>query len=142
MAQAYADGLRRLMAQREKLVSELEAYRNQISGLDLAIQLLSDTPMMESAALLNSGHKRQLGVTETLLELLREVGTAGLNAQLAAKIALERGVNLKRQSASSLLSRLKKEGTVVYEDGRYKLIEFSREAERLDEGAAQERRAA
>ena len=44
--------------------------------------------------------------------------------------AAERGLQLKRASVSSLLSQLKRDGTVIYENTRYKLKEFARRGER------------
>jgi hypothetical protein len=112
--------MRRVVEQRDQLLAEMEALRNKIAGLDIAIGLLS-----HSAADHDEERLRQEKVTDTLIELLREVGTQGLNAKTATDIAADRGLPLKRQSVSSLLSRLKKGGIVVYENGRYKLQKFS-----------------
>ena len=50
-----------------------------------------------------------------LLRLLDERGTYGVSAAIAADIARNRGVPIVRSSVSSLLSRLKNEGTVEYD---------------------------
>ena len=127
-------GVERLIERKSKLLSQIEAFRNQVAGLDIAINMLSDQSFGDDESIGGIGIEeaspstRHIGVTDALVSLLREVGAAGLNARVAAEIASERGLAVKRQSASSLLSRLKKDGTVVYEDGRYKLREFRRRA--------------
>jgi hypothetical protein len=114
----------RLIAQRDQLLAEMEALRNKIAGLELAISLLnSDIVDGEMGS-------EKINVKTTILDLLREAGTTGLNAQTAVEVGSRRGVKLDRGSVSSLLSRLKREGTLVYEDDRYKLKEFVQRAER------------
>ncbi len=112
--------MQRVIEQRENLMAEMETLRHKIEGLDIAIGLLNQAAPDESEQ-----RARQEHVTDTLIALLREVGTKGLNARTVADIAVDRGLPLKRQSVSSLLSRLKKDGAVVYENGRYKLPKFS-----------------
>ncbi len=119
MSPASKPELTRLLDHKSELVAKMEAMRNKIAGLDLAIGLLAgsvgSSPMASS---------RTSGVTETLINMLEQTGEEGLNAQTATELALRRGLHLRRQSLSSLLSRLKRQGTVVYEDGRYKLAKF------------------
>lgn len=55
----------------------------------------------------------------------RDVGTRGLNAQTAVDLANQRGVTLDRASVSSLLSRLKKDDVVVFDNEVYRLKEFA-----------------
>jgi DNA-binding IclR family transcriptional regulator len=56
-----------------------------------------------------------------VIELLEQVGRAGLNAGLAVEMAEAEGRELDRGSTSSLLSRLKADGTVEYDGDRYRL---------------------
>ena len=60
---------------------------------------------------------------------MREAGTTGLNAISAVEVANRRGLHLDRQSVASTLSRMKKDGEVVYNGDRYKLIQFASQAE-------------
>ncbi|PTE07441.1 hypothetical protein [Mesorhizobium helmanticense] len=60
-------------------------------------------------------------VKNLILALLQETGTAGLNAAIAVEMAEKRGQKLERGSASSLLSRLKSDGTITYDNDRYRL---------------------
>lgn len=114
----------RLLAERDRLLRQREALENQIAGLERAISLFDredvDPPQAQSS------HVRGK-VKSLVLDLLREVGTTGLNAQTATDLADRRGVSLGRDSVSSLLSRLKKDGVVSYDGDRYRLMEFSRQ---------------
>ena len=114
---------RRLLEERDRLLAEIEALRNRVQGLEIAIALVDgeDIPREETRKARNSGTKG------AILDLLMEAGTTGLNAANAIEIAGRRGQHLDRQSVSSLLSRLKRDKVVVYEDDRYKLIQFSKE---------------
>ena len=107
------------MKQREAFLAEMEALRNRLSGLDLAIQLITQGE--------NDGTERERGhgITSTILRLLTDAGAAGISAEGAVEAAARQGIELNRSSVSSLLSRLKRAGTVVYADKRYILKESS-----------------
>jgi hypothetical protein len=60
-------------------------------------------------------------VKKTILELLEQAGDAGLNATSAVETAARSGISLERGTVSSLLSRLKNEGVVVYDGSVYRL---------------------
>lgn len=112
----------RLLEERDRLLQELEALKHRIGGLELAISLLEkeddDQPGDET-----SGRGK---AKELLLDLLREVGTTGLNASTAVEIAARRGKKLARGTAASTLSRLKADGVVTHENDRYRLVEITR----------------
>lgn len=117
----------RLIQQRDQLLTEIEALRNKVAGLEMAIALFDDdrtTPALPE-------RRRRSGIKDTVLDLLNEVGTTGLNGAVAVEIAERRGIHLDRQSVSSLLSRLKADGVAVYEGQRYKLKQFSGTASEL-----------
>ncbi len=116
--------LQHLIDQRDRFVAEVEALRNKIAGLEIAIKLISDGP--EQAAPPLAGKVR---VSETILSLLRESGETGLKPKAAVELAAGRGTSLKRGSVYALLNRMERAGTVVHEDGRYKLREFARRRE-------------
>ena len=65
-------------------------------------------------------------VKQAVLDLLVNVGAQGLNAAKAVEMAAADGVALDRGSVSSLLSRLKNEKVVEYNQqaGLYRLISF------------------
>ena len=111
----------RLIQHRDQLLVEIEALRNKVSGIEMAIALFDD----DHAAPAPSLRRKHTGTKGTLLDLLNEVGTTGLNGAIAIEIAERRGIHLDRQSVSSLLSRLKNDGVVVYENQRYRLKQFA-----------------
>jgi transposase len=116
----------KLVEQRDQLHREMEALKNKISGIDFAIGLIDAElkPEVQPVTFRDSG---RVNVKGTILEMLKECGFTGMNAITAVDMAQRRGITLDRASVSSLLSRLKKEGTLVYDGERYKLPEFARE---------------
>jgi hypothetical protein len=113
--------LEKLVKQRDQLFLEMEALRNKIAGLELAIRLISGEP---EGAIAPAGGKMR--VSETIVSLLREAGEAGLKPKGAIELAARRGISLNRGSVYSLLNRMQRGGIVVHEDTCYKLREFSR----------------
>ena len=115
----------RLIQERDELIRRREAIENQILGIERAISLIG---RQESGDLdsepLKTGTRANTKMI--VLDLLKEAGTTGLNAQTAVALAEKRGVNLDRASVSSLLSRLKRDEIVTYDNERYRLKEFSR----------------
>jgi hypothetical protein len=111
-----------LIEERDKLLREMDALKNKIAGLELAITLIQrggDQPSTGEAP-------RRGGTKNTLLDLLREAGTTGLNATSAVELAARRNIKLERGTTASTLSRMKSEELVVYDGERYRLPEFSR----------------
>jgi len=109
--------LRTLVEQRDRLLKEIEALRNQIAGIEIAIELISGS----------SG--RRARVSHTLLDLLRESGDAGLTPTAMVEAASRRGINLNRGSVYTLLTRMERTGTVVRKNSRYRLTELSSHSE-------------
>jgi hypothetical protein len=112
--------LQRLLAERDKLMEQMEALKHRIGGLELAISLLDreddDAPVRERG---KRGKTKEL-----ILSLLQEAGTTGLNATTAVEMAKRRNENLARGSAASTLSRLKSEDVVTYDGDRYRLTDL------------------
>jgi hypothetical protein len=115
--------MQRLMEQRDRLLADIEALRNKVAGIEMAMALIDNEPI-EAAS---PTRQIRLGTKSFILDLLMEMGTTGLNAVTALEIGERRGVHLERQSVSSMLSRLKTDGLLVYEDHRYKLVKFASE---------------
>ena len=44
--------LRRLMEQRDRLLKEVEALKNKIAGLDMALGLIGEAPLQQEIAIL------------------------------------------------------------------------------------------
>jgi hypothetical protein len=117
--------VKHLMDQRDQFVAQIEALRNKIAGLEIAIRLISEEP--EELASPIAGRVR---VSETILRLLRESAEVGLKPKDMIELAAERGITLNRGSVYSLLNRMERAVIVVREDARYKLRKFGRRPER------------
>lgn len=129
MAKVSAN-MQKLIDQRDVLLREIEALRNKVAGLEMAIAL------MDGAAQPSNGTtKSAASVKNVLLDLLNEVGTTGLSAAGAVELANRRGITLNQNSVSSTLSRFKQDNVVVYDGERYRLSKFvaeSRAAQVID----------
>ncbi len=111
----------RLLKERDLLLRERDAIENKILGLERAIALIADDSGAEAG---NHGGRRT-ATKGVILDLLKDVGTTGLNAIAAVDLANARGITLDKASVSSLLSRLKKDEIVTYDGEKYRLKEFS-----------------
>jgi len=113
---------KQLLEQRDMLLKEIEALRNKVAGLEMAIAMADgdSSPKSKNA----EGRKRQ-NIKETLFELLREAGTTGLSAATAVEMASRRGKTLNKGSVSSMLSRYKSDGILDFDGTIYRLTEFS-----------------
>ncbi|MEA3018034.1 MAG: hypothetical protein QOI38_2756 [Sphingomonadales bacterium] len=121
MARTKAD-MQRLIDQRDHLLREIEALRNKVAGIEMAITLLDG----ENAS---SAGKSGRSVKTVVLDLLREVGTTGLSATSAVEMAHRRGITLHSGSVGSTLSRLKGLGVVVLQGNRYVLTDYAAKAD-------------
>jgi hypothetical protein len=115
--------MKKLIEQRDLLLREMDALKNKIVGLEMAIALVGGTgePVETSRA------RSSTSVKAVLIDLLSEVGTSGLTATQAVEMANRRGVTLNINSVSSTLSRFKGDGAVVRDGDRYTLKAFVRE---------------
>src|SRR6266849_2831502 len=112
--------MRELIDERARLVAEIERLKHNLEGLDRAIALLSKSnPSREG---LRTASRRS-GLKGLVLDLLREVGAEGMNAQKVVEMAAGRGFTADKASVSSLLSRLKNDQVVSYNGDLYKLKE-------------------
>jgi len=114
--------VRRLIEERDRLLAQIEAMRNQVAGLERAISLLDHEPTKEGPG--SRGKAPQ--VKSIILSLLQEVGTTGLSLDVAMEMAERRGLALNKGTVASTLSRLKKDGSIAYDGQRYRLPEFTR----------------
>ena len=117
--------LSRLIEQRDRFVNQMEALRNQVAGLELAIALLSEEEPTQRRPVEAASGGESDNVSDLLRVLLQDAGARGINARLAVELAARRGVDLNRSSVSSLLSRMKRDGKLSYQSKRYILKEFA-----------------
>jgi hypothetical protein len=106
---------------RDQLAAAIEALRNKIAGLQIAINLVSDEPGLPGTS---SPHAAKVGVSDTIKCLLRDAGKSGLKPRDVIDLAARNGTSLNRRSVYTLLNRMERTGVVVHEEGRYKLAEF------------------
>jgi hypothetical protein len=112
--------LTKLKLERAKMVAELEALKNKIGGLDIAISVLEGhSNASPTQVAVPTGRKPK--TKKVVLDMLGEVGVDGLVATEAVERAASRGVTLERGTVSSLLSRFKRDGLVDYDGDRYRL---------------------
>lgn len=123
MAAKKAD-MQRLLEQRDQLLREIEALRNKVAGLEMAIALLDEEGSNKTPKTDHSGREKR-SVKRVVLDFLEEVGTTGLNAATAVEIANRRGITLDRGTVSSLLSRLKRDEIAVFDGHMYRLKKFA-----------------
>ena len=105
-----------------RLFGQCEAVRNKIEGIELAISILEKGDKQEpqkAAPPISS-------VKVLLLDLAREAGASGLNANIAVQMAAKKGIKLLRGTAASNLSRLKADSALVHNGKKYRLPEFTR----------------
>jgi hypothetical protein len=115
MARSKAD-MQRLIAQRDQMLREIDAMRNKVAGLEMAIALIEGDGV--NARQFTSKHS----VKTVLLDLLKSTGGEGLSAASAVDLAGRRGISLHTGSVSSTLSRFKKDGIVTFDGQRYRLV--------------------
>jgi hypothetical protein len=108
--------MKRLREERERLMAQMEALRNQVVGIDRAIAVLEGT---EYKAPEERQRDRARNVKDTVLGLLADAGDGGLSVNQVLERARTKGIELDRGTVSSLLSRLKREYTLDLETGRY-----------------------
>lgn len=107
------------------LRSRLESIQRDIEKLKAQEALLLEM-LQEAPRETKGGRAKKGSVKQAVIDLLTEVGARGLNANSALELAQNKGIELERGSVSSLLSRLKHDGIVVYDDDVYRLAEFAR----------------
>lgn len=107
------------------LEERLEQVRREMEKLKAQEALLLDMIREASGEPKVKPRAPRSNVKQTVLALLESVGATGLNATTAVEMAARDGMSLERGTVSSLLSRLKNEGVVVYDGTVYRLKEHA-----------------
>jgi hypothetical protein len=114
----------KLRVELERLRNEREALANQILGIEKALALLEGggaEPPTTSVPSVQSEPKRpRMQIKDAVLGLIIERAETGLNAAGVLSAAAAQGLSLDRNSVSSLLSRLKREGVLDYDGSVYR----------------------
>ena len=120
--------MKRLEERLAEVQSRISEVQTQMALLrskeELLVEMLREAKG-EPAAVAPRRRAPRANVKNAVLDFLGRVGSEGLNAAIAVDMAESEGQALDRGSVSSLLSRLKNEGTVTYIGGLYRLVEYS-----------------
>jgi stalled ribosome rescue protein Dom34 len=109
---------RKLMEERDALKKQIENLQSELKGLERAIRVVSGSD--EALAPISQiARTRTKNVKNTVLTLVSQSGNAGITVGELMDKAEASQVALEKASVSSLLSRLKKEGVLRIDDGRY-----------------------
>lgn len=107
-----------LLSKLPSLNEQIREIEGQVSGLNMAIEIMeSHRPKVE-------GFKRGRPSKSIIIEVLEHKGMEGASVIDVLEDAAHRGNELKRDSTSSQLSRLKSDGIVEYDNGKYYLTKF------------------
>lgn len=107
--------------EREKaLRDQIAALQNELKGVQWSIAQVTGEP---SSPIVAAIVRRARNVNETVLRLVTAAGPKGLSALDLVERAQTEGITLNRGTVSSLLSRLKREGTLVYNGTEYAVIQ-------------------
>lgn len=105
---------------------ELAALESELAGFEAAFKALNGQQNAPASAMQEVANRAaRPNVKQTVLSLLEQVGPAGLNAAKAVELAAARNEAIHQASVSSLLSRFKADGAVVYDGTNYKLQKFA-----------------
>jgi predicted nucleic acid-binding Zn-ribbon protein len=113
--------IQRLNEERDRLVREIVALQNQLTGIERAIALVSGEIVEPSPV----KRERTRGVKEAVLGAVEGAGGMGINVNELMQRTEREGVHLERGTVSSLLSRFKREGVLSMKDGRYYVVPAS-----------------
>lgn len=105
------------------LLASIEAKEAEVARLQAQIEALREVYNLQ-ASVASGAAKTGVPVKTTVLDLLERVGANGLNANIVCEMAKADGVELQVKSVSSLLSRFKRDGTVVYYGSKYYLPQY------------------
>lgn len=116
-----------------KIVEErLTEKRNELERVKAEIALLEDI-LAEAAGKPrpSTGRQTRTPIKKHVLTYMERQGVEGVSANMVLEMAAKDGIELERASVSSLLSRLKAEGTALYLNDRYVLKEHARSDQHL-----------
>jgi hypothetical protein len=108
-----------------RLDAEITRLQGERAGLVRAKALLSGTAPLPS-------RKRSANVKPIVLDIMSQVGTAGATSAEVAAMVKERLPEVAKDTVASILSRLKFDGALVYENERYIEKRFSLSARRAE----------
>ena len=117
-----AQHLQRLREELVAVQAEIRSLQGREAGLQRAISIVSDDPVLTEEMIGNSGtkRKRRSPIKDIVLRLLQENAERGLVAIDLVELAKAQGITLDRNSVSSILSRFKRDGVLDYDGKVYR----------------------
>jgi hypothetical protein len=112
--------IQKLREQVQRIESEIRSLQDKRSGLVLAISVLTGQPVPVDNAADTTARRARLPLKDIVLRMTEAHSERGIVAADIVEIGKAEGLELDRNSVSSLLSRFKKEGVLTREGGRYR----------------------
>jgi len=125
---AIEDAIARLEAERTlvnaRIDAKIEAFREAILMQDGSppTETPSPAPQHTRAPI---RRQRRGNLKQTVLDLAKEAGDRGLTTERCLTMAKDRGIDLLRDSVSSLLSRLKSDDILFFDGQVYRLKQYA-----------------
>ncbi len=117
--------LKVLHERRERLKAEAEGIRARLDEIETLIRLMGGECPTDPATAAVPRKTRRGDLKDIVLSLYDEAGATGLSSSECVDAAQQkRGVAIQPASVSSLLSRLKADGVLIYDGDRYRLKRF------------------
>jgi len=117
-----AQHLQKLRDELFRVNGEIRSLEGRRDGLLMAIAVVNDEPVVpESEIPAVSSRKGRVPVKDIVLRLLAESADRGLVAIDIVDLAKAQGIELDRNSVSSLLSRFKRDNVVEHVGGKYRV---------------------
>ncbi len=110
---------------RDRKAAEVAELERRLSEAKIRLSTLDEAVAAAGGQALpvRGTGKRQSNVKGTVMDLINDAGSVGVTAASIVEGAVAKGRALDRNSVSSLLSRLKREGTLTFDGERYRPAE-------------------
>ncbi len=119
-----AASLRLLEDRRNQLRAELGTVKARLDEVESLLRVMGGEGMPEPSVTA-PGRTKRGDLNNIVLSLCEQAGEAGLSSAECVEKASKAGTALKPASVSSLLSRLKADGVLMYDGERYRLKRFA-----------------
>jgi hypothetical protein len=116
--------LKLLQDRRNQLTAELAAVQARLSEVESLMRAMSGEAAPEPASPMLKRVRRG-DLNNIVLGLYEQAAGVGLSTAECVAAAAKAGTPLKATSVSSLLSRLKSDGVLMYDGERYRLKRFA-----------------